>query len=241
MRNLQRLVGGLALAVVATAAAGPWKDLADQLLTESAKPAAASLSDADIGAGLREALAKGTKAAVTQLGRADGFWGDTRFRIPLPKPLARSEKLVRSFGGGEKLDAVHLAMNRAAEEAVPLAADVFSEAVRKLTLDDVRAILTGPQDSATQYFKRTTTDTLLEKFKPVVAQVTGKLGLVQRYNAVLSSAGPLAASLGAPDLDDYVARKALDGLFTRVADEEKDIRENPLARTSDLLKRVFGS
>lgn len=217
--------------------ADKFSDFAKDMMAQPAVSNA--LSDQDIGAGLKEALAKGTKTAVNQLGSSDGFWSNERFRIPLPKPLQKADALLRGFGAGPKLDELHLSMNRAAESAVPVAADVFSEAVKKLTLEDVRGILGGAPDAATQYFRKATSDTLMAKFKPIVAGITAKAGLVQQYKGVLASAGPLASSLGAPDLDDYVTRKALDSLFLRVADEEKSIREDPAARSSELLKKVF--
>src|SRR5262249_12192177 len=146
-------------------------------------------------------------------------------------------------GMGAQLDELHLSINRAAEQAVPVAADVFSEAVKKLTINDVRGILAGPPDAATQYFKRTTSPTLVEKFKPIVSSVTAKSGLVQQYQRLMTSAGPMASlfSSGQTDLDGYVTQKALDGLFVRVAQEEKSIRTNPAARSSEILKKVFGS
>ena len=228
----------LTLPLAAPVHAGKFSDFAKKALEQPG--ASSALSDADIGAGLKEALANGTKTAVNQLGRSDGFWSDARFRIPLPGPLEKADAMLRGFGAGPKLDELHLSMNRAAEKAVPVAADVFSEAVKKLSLSDVRGILGGPPDAATQYFKRTTSDTLMAKFKPIVAGITAKAGLAQQYKSVLGSAGPLASSLGAPDLDSFVAEKALNGLFLRVADEEKNIRENPAARGSELLKKVFG-
>lgn len=231
------ILAAVSVVAVPAAVADPLGDFARGLLQQKAAPGA--LSDADIGAGLREALANGTRTAVQQLGSAGGYWNNPRFRIPLPGPLEQADSMLRTFGAGPQLDELHLSMNRAAEQAVPVAADVFGGAVKKLTLSDVRGILNGPPDAATQYFRRTTSDTLLQKFRPIVAGVTAKVGLAQQYKAVLGSAGPLAASLGAPDLDGYVAQKALDGLFLRVADEEKNIRENPAARTSELLKKVF--
>lgn len=223
----------------AAAQADKFSDLAKQMMAQPGVSSA--LSDQDIGAGLKEALAQGTRTAVNQLGRSDGFWGDERFRIPLPKPLQKADALLRGFGAGPKLDELHLSMNRAAESAVPIAADVFGEAVKKLTLEDVRGILGGAPDAATQYFRRATSDTLAARFKPIVANITAKSGLVQQYKGVLASAGPLASSLGAPDLDDYVTQKALDSLFLRVADEEKSIRQDPAARGSALLKKVFAN
>jgi len=232
-----------ALVAAACVRADTLSDLAGQLLQQPGASTAVSsaLSDSDIAAGLKEALAKGTRSAVNQLGRSNGFWNDTRVRIPLPRAIENVQSLLQGAGLGPQLDQLHQSMNHAAEQAVPVAADVFAAAVQKLTLEDVRNILGGPQDAATQYFKRTTVDTLTEKFKPIVARTTAKVGVVQQYNNALASAGPMAAMLGdKADINDYVTRKALDGLFLYVADEEKSIRTNPAARTSDLLKKVFG-
>ncbi len=225
------------------AQADSFGDLANQIIQKTQKnpTLGTALSDTDIAAGLKQALAKGTRAAVTQLGHTDGFWSNERFRIPLPRPIEKAAGLLQAAGYGPQVDQLHLSINRAAEQAVPLAADVFSQAVQKLTLDDVRTILNGPPDAATQYFKRTTSNTLLAKFQPVVARTTSKIGVVQKYDDLLASAGPVASMLGGdPDLNHFVAQKALDGLFARVADEEKSIRTNPAARTTDLLKKVFG-
>jgi hypothetical protein len=233
----------IGLTAVAPARAESLGDLANQVIQQTQHNGAlgAALSDSDIATGLKQALAKGTKTAVTQLGRTDGFWGNDQLRIPLPRPIEKASGLLQSAGYGPQVEQLHLSINRAAEQAVPLAADVFSQAVQKLTLDDVRAILNGPPDAATQYFKRTTSDELLAKFEPVVARTTSKIGVVRKYNDLLASTGPLASMIGGnSDLDHFVAQKALDGLFLRVADEEKSIRSNPAARTTDLLKKVFG-
>ena len=135
------------------------------------------VSDADIGAALKEALAQGASNAVSQLGRSDGFWQDTRFRIPLPKALRKADPLLRGFGAGPQLDELHLSMNRAAEAAVPVAAEVFSGAIRSLSLKDVRAILDGPPDAATRYFQQSTSASLQAKFQPIVAGITAQAGL----------------------------------------------------------------
>ena len=223
--------------------AGDWKDMAKQAMDQMAKnPQAAQLADGEIVQGLREALVKGTKNAVLQLGKADGFWASDRFRIPLPKTVTQADTLLRAGGYGDKLDELHLSFNRAAEKSVPVAADVFSQAVQKLTITDARNILSGPPDAATQYFRKTTGDSLRAQFKPLVAGVTAKAGLVQQYDKMVAKAGPLAALAGGKaDVNEYVTTKALDGLFLRVADEEKAIRTNPAARTSAILKKVFGS
>lgn len=248
MRNkaLMTAVTGLLLGAAAAvpAADSGWKDMAKQAMEQMANnPQAAQLADAEIVQGLREALAKGTKNAVLQLGKADGFWASDRFRIPLPKSITKADMLLRAGGYGPQIDELHLSFNRAAEQSVPIAADVFSQAVQKLTISDARNILSGAPDAATQYFRKTTGDTLALQFKPLVAKVTARSGVVQQYEKMLASAGPLAAALAGQkaDVNDYVTRKALDRLFLRVADEEKAIRSNPAARTSEILKKVFGS
>ena len=243
----------LTIAIVVTAllplsvAASQWKDALNAVQQAAAQQGGgaaslASLSNSDIAAGLKAALSQGTRTAVANLGRSDGFWGNAAARIPMPKPIRKIESLVRGAGLGGSVDQFHLSLNRAAEQAVPVAADVFGEAVQKLTLDDVRGILTGPKDSATQYFKRTTTEKLTAKFRPIVSSATANVGLAQSYKQMVSSAGPFAASLGkSSDLDGYVTSKALDSLFVQVAAEEARIRDNPAARGTDILKKVFGA
>jgi hypothetical protein len=238
-----RILAFVLAMVCAGAASAGWKDMAKQIFDQAANnPQAAALADSEIVQGLREALAKGTKSAVLQLGKTDGYWASERFRIPLPKTLLQANQLLRMGGYGPKLDELHLSFNRAAEKAVPVAADVFSMAVQKLTLKDARSILEGAPDAATQYFKQTTGATLATQFKPLVANVTAKAGLVQQYDKFMASAGPFASLAGVKmDVNDYVTQKALDGLFLRVAEEEKSIRSNPAARTSEVLKKVFAS
>ncbi|MDE2148759.1 MAG: DUF4197 domain-containing protein [Gammaproteobacteria bacterium] len=229
-------LSGLLLSAQADTLSG----LAKSIATPSA--AAQALPDSDIAAGIKQALAKGTRTAVNQLGRQGGFWDNARFRIPLPGPVEKVQGLLKEAGMGAQVEQLHLTINRAAEQAVPVAADVFAQAVQKLTIDDARQILAGPPDAATQYFKRTTSAALTAKFEPIVAGVTSRLGVVQQYDKVMAAAGPLAGMLGGnPSLNDYVTRKALAALFTRVGEEEKSIRENPAARTTDLLKAVFGA
>lgn len=241
MKGLAFGLGSMLCLVAVGSQAESWTDFAKRMMQQPATQQA--LSNSDIAAGLKEALAQGTRVAVTQLGRTDGYWADNRFRIPLPLPVARLQTALQSVGMGAQLDALHLAVNRAAEQAVPVAADVFAEAVNKLTLTDVQGILSGAPDAATQYFKRATSATLTGKFRPIVSMVTAKVGLVQQYDRLMQSAGPMAALVGTgqTDLDGYVTQKALDGLYARVAQEEKTIRTNPAARGSEILKRVFGS
>lgn len=243
MRTLPTLA--LLLACLAPAAAlaltPQWKDLLGGLKSSSPQGLGA-LSDSDIAAGLKAALSQGTRAAVLTLGRTDGFWGNAAARIPMPSTLQKLEKTVRGIGMGSYADQFHLSLNRAAEQAVPVAADVFAQSVQQMTLSDARNILTGPKDAATQYFRRTTGQLLTVKFRPLVAQATAKVGVAASYKKLTGAAGPFAAALGAPtDLDGYVTEKALDSLFVQVAAEEARIRDNPAARGSEILRKVFGS
>jgi len=134
-------------------------------------------------------------------------------------------------------------MNHAAEQAVPLAANIFTGAITNMTVADAKDILTGPNDAATQYFRKTSEDKLREKFEPIVKDATAQTGVTSAYKNLIKQAGPMAAFLGADagDLDGYITQKSLDGLFKMIATEEKKIRENPVARSTDLLKKVFGS
>jgi hypothetical protein len=179
-KSLIGIAFGLVLASVGTLSAETdWKGMAKQAMDQIAQnPQAAQLADGEIVQGLREALAKGTRSAVLQLGKADGFWASDRFRIPLPKTVTKADTLLRAGGYGPQIDELHLSFNRAAEQSVPVAADVFAQAVQKLTITDARNILSGAPDAATQYFKKTTGETLALKFKPLVAQVTARAGLV---------------------------------------------------------------
>jgi hypothetical protein len=235
------------LAVPAVTSATQWKDALSVLQQAAgqqgqANGSIASLSDGDIANGLKEALAQGTRSAVNSLGHADGFWGNAAARIPMPDAIQKMERTIRGIGAGSLVDEFHLSLNRAAEQAVPVAADVFANSVKKLTLSDVRGILTGPNNAATEYFRRTTSDSLSAKFKPIVMRATAKVGVANSYRQMTASAGPFASALGAPsDLDGFVTQKALDGLFVQVASEEARIRENPAARGTAILRKVFGA
>ena len=246
MRRLASLVLVAALLPLSVAAS-KWTDALGTVQQAATQQGAggtglSALSNTDIAAGLKAALAQGTRTAVANLGRSDGFWGNAAARIPLPKSIRKIESMVRGVGMGGQIDAFHLSLNRAAEQAVPVAADVFATAVQKLTLDDVRGILQGPNDAATQYFKRTTTETLTARFRPLVTKATANVGVAQQYKQLVASTGPFAASLGASsDLDGYVTQKALDSLFVQVAAEEARIRQNPAARGSEIMRRVFGA
>ena len=203
-----------------------------------------AVTTGEISSGLKEALTKGVRFAVDTLGRENGFLDDVRVKIPLPKSLQKLEKALRIAGQGKAVDEFVSSMNHAAEKAVPVAIDVFVDSIKKMTFDDARKILfSGEQDAATQFFRRTSEETLREKFRPIVEKFTGEVGVTQRYKDMVAKGGPVAKFLvgkDATDLDAYVTQKALDGLFFMVAEEEKKIRKDPLGRTTSLLKKVFG-
>lgn len=224
--------------------------LGNSALTESQlnAPAATSglaqnnLSQTEIGRGLKEALSKGVRTAINQLGRKNGFLDDASVRIPMPGVLGQVEDLLRSAHQEALADEFVNTMNHAAEKAVPIAATVFSNAIKKMSIQDVRGILNGPDDAATQYFRRTSDAELIKRFRPIVTAETQKAGVTAAYKNMMNQAGPLAQMMGGgTDLDGYITQKALDGLFIKIAEEEKAIRTNPVARSTELLKKVFGS
>lgn len=210
----------------------------------TAAPAATdALSNAEVVAGLKAALQEGTRYAVDSLGKDGGFLDNASVRIPMPDSLSWVEKSLRTLGQDQLADEFVASMNHAAEQAVPEAAAIFSDAIQAMTLDDARAILNGPDDAATDYFRTHTEAALTERMLPIVTRTTESTGVTSAYKRMLSSAGGLTSMLSgdATDIDGYVTQQALDGLFSMVAVEEKRIRENPVARSSDLLKKVFGS
>lgn len=216
----------------------------------SATGTAASLSDSQISAGLKQALSVGAERAVKLLGGQGGFLNDPSVRIPLPGMLGSAAKGLRSAGQGQYVDEFETAVNRAAEEAVPQTLDIVQNTVTNMSLEDVRGILSGGDDAATQYLREHAGGQLREAILPIVSSATDSAGATSAYKALKSQADGLLGGLGSLgglvdtgslDLDGYVADKTLEGLFVKLAAEEKQIRENPAARTSDLLRTVFGS
>lgn len=200
------------------------------------------LSGKETSAGLKEALSRGADMAVSQLGKPNGFMGDARVRIPLPKSLRAAEKMMRTLGMKKQADELIETMNRAAELAVVEAKPILLESVQKMTIDDARGILAGGDDAATQYFRRTTSTALGKKFLPIVKQATAKVQLADQYNEYAGQAAKLGL-LEEKDanLDSYVTQKALDGLFVMIAEQEKSIRQDPVGTGSKLLQTVFGA
>jgi hypothetical protein len=202
----------------------------------------AELSNKDAVGGLREALVRGSQAAVAALGKQDGFLGNDRVRIPLPESLRQIEGMMRAFGMGKYADELVTTMNRAAESAVVEAKPLLVDAVKKMSVQDAKAILTGGVDAATQYFKRTTSAALTQKFLPIVTKATRKVKLADKYNQ-FAGKGAKFGLIDAKDADlnSYVTRRALDGLFLMIAEEERKIRRDPLGAASGIVRKVFSA
>lgn len=202
-----------------------------------------SLDNNTIVKGLKEALATGTERAVAGVARTDGYFGNQMIRILLPDRIQQAANLLAGIGYQQQVDELVLSMNRAAEKAAPRAAGFFGDAIRQMTLEDANAILSGGDTAATSYFEKTTRSRLFEDFKPAVSASMDKVGTVRAYKEMIGTyaSSPMAALAGVPslDLDAYITNKALDGLFMMVGEEEKKIRTNPAARTTELLRKVF--
>lgn len=203
---------------------------------------ALALSEGDAVSGIRTALERGAVAAVGLLGKQDGFFGNPLVRIELPGYLRDGAKLLKATGQGKRIDELLLAMNRAAEAAVPQAKSLLVAAVKNMSVEDGVKILRGGDDAATQFFAVKTRAPLGEKFLPIVTQATQKVKLADKYNAVASKAAGLGLLKGEDaNIQQYVTGKALDGLYLMIGEEEKKIRKDPVGTGSAILKKVFGS
>ena len=201
-----------------------------------------SLSSKDASAGLKKALDQGINQAVGKLGVSGGFLENPSVKIPLPPKLAKAESAMRMLGMGSQADELVVAMNRAAEAAVPESKALLKQALRQMTVDDAKQILTGGNDAATQYFRRVTYAPLQVKFAPIVERATRKVKLADTYDTVAQKG--VALGLVKPEdatLQAYVTQKTLDGLYLMMAEEERAIRADPLGQGSELLKKVFGA
>ena len=206
-------------------------------------PAGASLSQNQIGLGLKDALKVASQRVIDRVGKTDGFNADPAIRIPLPDQLQSVQGALRSVGLGALLDDLQLKMNRGAEQAAPKALDIFVDAATNMSFTDARMILTGPQDSATQYFKRTTSNQLATSFRPIVDSSLSGVGAVTALRSVQTRAATIpfvGQAIGNFNLTDFTVGKALDGVFHYLAVEETAIRTNPVARTTNLLRQIFG-
>ena len=246
---MKRLLTGAALALFITHAnaldLGTLKDAlksSGNSSTTNTGAGISSLSNDEASGGLKEALTQGVGKAVSTLGAADGFFGNKEVKIPLPKSLRKIEKGMKLMSMGKQSDELVLKMNRAAEAAVPEAKALLVSSIKQMTLADAKAILTGSQDAATQYFKKTTSVQMGEKFLPIVQKATENVQLASSYNkyAEMGSKFGVVKKEDA-NIEQYVTSKALDGVYFMIAKEEAAIRKDPLGQTSSLLKKVFGS
>ncbi len=205
------------------------------------KATGAGLDDGTVVSGLKDALSTGTKNAVGLVSKPNGYFNNPAIKIPLPDNVQKAADLVGKLGGQKQVDAFVLSMNRAAEKAAPKAASYFVNAIKEMNVEDARKILSGGDTAATDYFKSKTSAKLYDEFKPFISASMNEVGVAHSYNALMDKvpAVPFAKPQSL-DLDHYVTTKALDGLFTMVGQEEQKIRTNPAARTTDLLKKVFG-
>jgi len=200
------------------------------------------ISNKDAVGGLKQALSQGATKAVATLGKPDGFLGNPKVRIPLPDSLQKAEGMMRRFGMGKQADELVTSMNRAAESAVTEAKPLLLDAVKQMSVADAKKILNGGDDAATQYFRNKTAAPLTQKFLPIVRQATAKAQLAEKYDQ-FAGAGKRFNLVKEEDarLENYVARKALDGMYLLIAEEERAIRQDPVAAAGSLAKKVFGA
>ncbi|MEM7467524.1 MAG: DUF4197 domain-containing protein [Pseudomonadota bacterium] len=245
-RSATWLISLFASLVISTCAYAGWTDFFDKAFSSGKEllgdsNVTSALSDSDVAGGLREALLKGAKSAVSNLGTTDGFLKNANVKIPMPKHLSMVESGLRTIGQDEIADSFVESMNRAAEQAVPQAADVFTDAIKDMSIEDAKGILNGGDSAATDYLQRTSSTKLREKFRPLVDAAIGQVGVTNKYQDIVGKADVLSGFVDTEKLDlgNYVTDKALDGVFFMVGEEERKIRENPAARTTELLKKVF--
>ena len=199
------------------------------------------LSDAKIGEGLKEALKVGTENTVSFTGKTNGFFLNQAIKILMPEKLRTLEKGLRAVGYGPQVDEFVVSMNRSAEKAAPFAKQIFWDAIGEMSFEDVRKIFSGHETAATEYFKGKTSDKLTVIFKPIVDKAMNEVGVTRQYKDLVGRYESIPfVKKETFDIDQYVVTKALNGLFHVLGEEEKKIRTNPAARTTDLLKEVFG-
>jgi len=208
-------------------------------------PAAAGLddiTDAEALRGVRQALIDGSLAAVARLGVENGYFGNPTVKIPLPPSLQRVERGLRTFGMRREADELVLAMNRAAEAAVPEAKQLLTDAVRKMSVQDAKGILSGGDTAATDYFRRATRTQLTQRFLPIVKRATDRVGLAQQYNSLAEQGAALGlVKEDEASIERYVTQKALDGLYFMIGEQEKAFRRDPVGATSSIVRKAFGA
>lgn len=249
MLNKSVFAALLLLSISAPVNALNLNDLKDKLnqdnspTPETAAPSGGLLdkfSNKDQVTSLKQALTQGAETAVKNLAKENGYLGNDKVRIPLPESLQKVDGALRKFGMGKYADELITSMNRAAEAAVPEAKNLLVGAVKKMTVEDAKGILTGGNDAATQYFRRNTETALTEKFKPIVNKSMQKVKVAEKYDQ-FAGKGVKFGLVDQKDamMDDYITRKAMDGLFLMMAEQEKAIRANPLEATGNIAKKVF--
>ena len=208
---------------------------------ESTKSSSAGLSQEEVGSGLKEALSRGVEKGVDQISKPDGFLKDLSIKIPLPEEANKVESKLRSIGQGKRVDETIESINRAAEDAASAAKDIFLVAIKGMTIDDAMSILRGEDNAATKFLDKSTRSDLTSKFEPIVKISLDKVGATKNWDLIFSTYNklPFVQKVN-PDLVEYATGKAIDGLFIQIAKEELKIRQDPAARVSDLLKKVFG-
>jgi hypothetical protein len=201
-----------------------------------------SITEAEAAQGIREALDQGVGRGISLLNKTDGFFGSQAYKLFLPAEAQRIENTLRQLGMGSMVDRAILQINRAAEDAVGYARPIFLDAIREITIADAIAIIRGPNDAATQYFRQKTTEKLTAAFSPIIKSSLEKFSATKYYGEVVSTYNNFPTTLNKlnPDLPSYVVDKAVSALFDQVAKEEANIRANPVARTTEILKKVFG-
>jgi hypothetical protein len=199
------------------------------------------LSNTDATSGLRAALEKGSAAAVGKLGRENGFLDNEKVHIPLPRILEKARPLLEMSGRGQQLDELETAMNRAAESAVPMAKPLLMDAIRSLTVDDAKRILSGGETSVTDFFRERTSSRLAVQFLPLVKRVTDRSSLSARFNKAIGQVNKFGVGNAPASVEDYVTERAVEGLFVMIAEEEKEIRRDPIGTGSKILRKVFGA
>jgi hypothetical protein len=200
------------------------------------------LSHADAASGLKQALTEGSAAAVAKLGVENGYLANPKVKIPLPPSLQRVEGAMRVMGMRRQADELVVAMNRAAEAAAPEAKALLVDAVKRMTVQDAKQVLTGGDTAATEYFRRTTQKQLTDRFLPIVKKATDRVGLAQQYNSIAGQGAALGlVKDDQATVERYVTAKALDGLYLMIGEQERAFRRNPLGASSDMVKKVFGA
>lgn len=215
----------------------PWAGLAH---AQSASDLLAAVSGPEATQALRESLEQGARKAIGTLGRENGFFGDPKLKIGLPKNFARAEKFLRRMGYGKKVDDLVLAMNRAAEAATPKAQELLLESIHKMSVSDAKEILTGGDNAATAYFRESTETQLAETMLPMVKSVTERSDLARAYNSLAGKLASFGVNSDRNTIESYVNKKTLDGIYHFIGEEERSLRANPTQYAGSLLGKVFG-